>query len=59
MQGQIEQLRLAESRLYEAKTLGRDTGAATMVNSRGPLEVKLKAVTAQKIRIRDEMERLP
>jgi hypothetical protein len=59
LQTQIEQLRLAENRNYDAKARGRDTGAATMVNARAPLEVKLKAVSAQKSRIRDEMESLP
>ncbi len=59
LQTQIEQLRLAENRNYDAKVRGRDTGAATMVNARAPLEVKLKAVTAQKLRLRDEIDRLP
>ncbi len=55
---QIEKLRETENRVFDAKAHGRTTGAATMVDSRGPLEAQIKAITAQKDRVRAEIQRI-
>jgi hypothetical protein len=58
LRDQVSKLRDAESRAYDAKIHGRITGGATMVDSRGPLEAKIKAIVAQKDRVRAELDRL-
>lgn len=58
LRDQVSKLRDAESRAYDAKIHGRIAGGATMVNARAPLEAKIKTISAQKDRVREEMDRL-